>query len=242
MDALHEINLKRTFLYTLIASVAFSALIGIWVILFGNFGWFEARILGTTLTIVGTSITGLACGAYLESPKSRASPLRAVPILGIIFSLIAALIGLYLIWFSSNTSPEPEYTYKVLFVSITFAIALAHLSLLTLARLSAKFRWALAAAYITILALASILSSIIVFELHGSDDLTMRVIGILGVVDAALTVMIPIFHRLSQADFPENRESSVETIDAEIERLKQRISELEKERWEILNSGGEPKS
>jgi hypothetical protein len=70
----------------------------------------------------------------------------------------------------------------------------------------------------------------------------MRVIGVLGVVDAALTVMIPIFHRLSQADFPENRESSVAKIDAEIERLKQRITELEQERWEILNFDGEPKT
>lgn len=235
MDVLREINLKRTFLYTLIASIAVSALIGIWVILLGNFGWFEARILGTTLTVVGTSILGLACGAYLESPKSRHLPLRFVPVLGIALSFISAFIGLWLIWFSSNTSSEPEITYKVLGISIIFAFSLAHLSLLSLARLSAKFAWALPLAYVSILALASTLSALIIFEPRSEEYLVLRLIGVLTVVDAAITVMIPVFHRLSHSDFPENRESSVEKLDEEIAQLRQRISELENEKWEILN-------
>jgi hypothetical protein len=240
MKISREINLKRTFLYTLIASIAFSALIGIWVILVGNFGWFEARILGTTLTVVGTSILGLACGAFLESPKSKNSPLRFVPVLGIALSFLSAFIGLWLIWFSSNTSKEPEITYKVLIISIIFAFSLAHLSLLSLAKLSRKFQWALPLAYVTILSLASIISALIVFEPRSEEYLTMRLIGVLTVVDAAITVMIPVFHRLSHSDFPENREFSVEKIDAEIESLKQKISELEKEKWDILNMESDP--
>lgn len=235
MDIPQEINLKRTFLYTLIASIAVSALIGIWIILLGNFGWFETRILCTTLTVVGTSLLGLACGAYLESPQARNSALRFVPVLGIALSFISAFIGLWLIWFSSNTSSEPEATYKVLAVSIIFAFSLAHLSLLSLAKLSKKFGWALPLAYVSILTLASILSALIILEPHSEDSLVLRLIGVLTVVDAAITVMIPVFHRLSHSDFPENREFSVEKIDAEIERLKQRISELENEKWEILN-------
>lgn len=241
MDVLQEINLKRTFLYSLIASIAVSALIGIWVILLGNFGWFEARILGTTLTVVGTSILGLACGAFLESPGSRNSSLRFVPILGIILSFISAFIGLRLIWFSSNTSSELESTYKVLGISTMFAFSLAHLSLLSLAKLSKKFQWALPLAYVSVLALTSIISAIIILEPPSEDYLVLRVIGILAVMDAAITVMIPVFHRLSHADFPENKEFSVEKIDAEIEELKQRISELENEKWEILNMENEPK-
>lgn len=241
MEILQGINFKRTFLYSLIASIALSALIGIWAILLGNFGWFEARILGTTLTVVGTSILGLACGAYLESPKSSDSPLRIVPVFGIVLSFVAAFIGLWLIWFSSNTSNEPESIYKILAVTIIFAFSLAHLSLLSLAKLSKKFQWALIVACLAILALASIVSVIIVIEPKSEDTIVLRIIGVLAVVDAAITVMIPVFHRLSRADFPENRESSIEKIDAEIERLKQKISELEKEKWEVLNMDGEPK-
>ncbi|MEO6050537.1 MAG: hypothetical protein ABIP78_04305 [Pyrinomonadaceae bacterium] len=64
-------NLKRLFLYTLIASVAFSAIVGIGVVLFGNFGELEIRVMFSTLTITVTTILGLACGAYLETKRGR---------------------------------------------------------------------------------------------------------------------------------------------------------------------------
>lgn len=235
MDFLNEISFKRTFLYTLIASISVSALIGIWAILLGNFGWFETRILGTTLTVVGTSILGLACGAFLESPQSKNSPLRFVPVVGIALSLVSAFVGLWLIWRASNTSGEPESIYKFLFVSIIFAFSFAHLSLLSLAKLSAKFVWALPVAYVSILLLALIVSTLIVFEPRGDGGIVWRIIGVLAVVNAAMTVMIPVFHRLSRADFPENRGFSVERIDCEIEELKRKILDLEKEKWDILN-------
>jgi len=56
-------NIRKVFLYLLIASVAVSALIGIAVIIMGDFGEFEIRVLLTMLTITVTSILGLACGA-----------------------------------------------------------------------------------------------------------------------------------------------------------------------------------
>lgn len=239
MEISQETNLKRIFLYTLIASISVSALIGIWAILFGNFGWLESRILGTTLIIVGTSILGLACGAYFESPKSRNSKLRFVPLLGIAFSLLSAFISFWSIWFDLSISGGYKNIYKVLSFSFIFAFSFAHLSLLSLANLAKKFNWALPVAYASILALASIISAIIIFEPHNDGSLTMRFIGILTVVDAAITVMIPVFHRLSYADFPENREVSVEKIDEEIESLKNRISDLEKEKWNILNFDNE---
>ena len=62
-------NIKKLFLYLLIASVAVSSLVGIFVILFGNFGEFEVKVLLTTLTIMVTSILRLACGALLESNR-----------------------------------------------------------------------------------------------------------------------------------------------------------------------------
>ena len=60
---MHPVNSKRAFLYLLVASVALSAIIGIAVLIFGNFGDFEIKVLLTTLTVTVTSILGLACGA-----------------------------------------------------------------------------------------------------------------------------------------------------------------------------------
>ena len=51
-------NLKRLFLYLLVGSVSLSALVAIGVILFGNFGNIEVRIVFTTLTVTVTSIFG----------------------------------------------------------------------------------------------------------------------------------------------------------------------------------------
>ena len=77
----------------LIASVAVSALIGIGVILLGNFGELEERVLLTTLTINVTSVLGLACGAYLETGKGR-----ILPLVGIVAAAISAVLWIYLIW------------------------------------------------------------------------------------------------------------------------------------------------
>ena len=88
-----DINLRRLFLYLLIGSVSLSALIGIGVLLFGDFGNFEVRVMMTTLTVTVTSILGLACGAYLETGRGR-----IMPIAGIAFSIAAAAMTAMIIW------------------------------------------------------------------------------------------------------------------------------------------------
>ena len=75
---MNDFKLRRTFLYLLIGSVAISAAIGIGVMLFGDFGEFEIRVLMTTLTVTMTSILGLACGAYLESGKGHLMPAAGI--------------------------------------------------------------------------------------------------------------------------------------------------------------------
>jgi len=70
-----SLNLKKFFLYLSIGSVALSAVIGIGVILLGNFGEFETKVLLTTMTVTITSILGLACGSYLETGRGKIVPL-----------------------------------------------------------------------------------------------------------------------------------------------------------------------
>ena len=229
---MENLNLKKTFLYTLIASIAFSALLGIWAILSGDFGEFQARVLMTTLTVVATSILGLACGAFWESQKSSNSLIKFIPIAGIVLTMVSALLTFALIW--HIVSSQNELVYKTIAITGLFAFTLAQLSLLSLADLSPKFMWVLTAVYLIALILASIVSILIIIEPRGESDFVMRFIGILGVVDAALTVMIPIFHRLSRGDFAVNQ-PEIEKIDAKIVKLKDELSRLEQQREEILN-------
>jgi uncharacterized small protein (DUF1192 family) len=224
-----DINAKKIFLYLMICSIALSAIMGIWAILSGDV---EYRILGTTLTIVGTSILGLACGAFLENPRSQKFPLVLVPALGIILSVFSALITVWMIW--TETSWTAEVIWKTLLVSSLFAFSLAHLSLLSIAQLSRRFRWSLVTAYVVILALASIISYILIFSPPGEDTLVLRIIGVLAVIDASVTVMIPIFHRLSRTEFVDI--PSITEIEAKIAGLKAQITRLEKQKEDILSS------
>ena len=226
-------NVKKISLYLLICSIALSALMGIWAIISGEFGDVQLQILLTTLTVVGTSVLGLACGAFLESPRN--TNLKAVPLIGIALAILCAFVSFWLIWEPIKQSNN-EGIFKLFFVSLIFSFSLAQLSLLSMANLAAKFRWSLVSAYIVIFILDSIISAIIVFELSGDDGFVIRLIGILSVVAASLTVMIPIFHRLSRSDFARFETQTAANIDAEITKLRAQISHLEKQKEDILNN------
>lgn len=230
---MENLNVKKFFLYLLVCSIALSAIMGIWAIISGEFGELQGQILGTTMTVVGTSILGLACGAFLESRRSQNTALRVVPIIGIILSVVSALFALWMIWTSFNNSGG---IVKTFFICLIFAFSLAQLSLLSLARLAKRFRWALTTAFIVILLLDSAVSLVIIFASNSENDFIFRFIGVLSVVAAALTVMIPIFHRLSRTEFVDDNIPTIIEIDAEINQLEARLARLRKQKEDISNN------
>ena len=218
-------NLKRLFLYTLIASVAFSALMGIGVILLGNFGELEVRVLMTTLTITVTSIAGLACGAYYESGRGR-----FLPVTGIALSVSAALMVMLIIW---NVLDDYTTYIKATLTVTMLAVSVSHLSLLSMARLDNRFAWSRIAAFVFIGLLDAILLFILWFEPPSSGDMIARVIGVLSILIAAITVITPVFHKLSSSEL------TTDKIDAEIAQLKTRLNDLETKKAELIRSNGE---
>ena len=214
-------NLKRLFLYTLIGSVAISALIGIGVILFGNFGEFEVRVLLTTLTVTVTSILGLACGAYIETGRGR-----TLPIVGIFLSIVSAIMLFFVIW---DILDDSEVFIKSVVTTSLLAAACSHLSLLSIARLDKRFAWSRIAAFICVGLLSAILLFILWFEPESTSDVISRVIGVLSILIAAVTVITPVFHKLSASGL------AVADLDAEIEQLRSRITELEAKKADLMN-------
>lgn len=201
----------------LIVSVAVSALIGIGVVLLGSFGDREARILMTTLVVVCTSILGLACGANLEANRGK-----ILPAAGIALSIVSAGLCTYLIW-----GKYDETTGKIAVTTSLVATVCAHLSLISLARLDARFSWAFYVTFAADWLLSAILLYILWFEPSSDSDVVARIIGVLGIVIAALTIMTPVFHRLSR------KVIESDAIDTEIEQLRARIEELERRKTEI---------
>lgn len=216
-------NLKRLFLYVLIASVAVSALIGIGVLLFGNFGEFETRILMSTLIVTTVSVLGLACGACLEARKAR-----IIPLAGIVFSVASGLLWMIMLW-SSFEQRNDNFIHSLMTVTI-LALACAHISLLSLATLDRRFRWSLIAVHIFVWSLAGLTIFIIWAHIDPSDNMIARVMGVLSIVIAALTVVTPVFHKLSSSGDDAVR------IDAEIERLRERIVELEERKRSLTQT------
>jgi len=214
-----NLNLKKFFLYLLIASVALSAILGIGVILFGDFGEFEMKILLTTLTVTITSILGLACGACLEAKRGK-----IMPYAGIVFSAIAAALFIFFTW---NNFQGGEKPIKFAMSVLILAVACSHISLLSIANLDKKFLWSRYAVHISVWTLSAFLLYLVWIEQNFNSDFIPRALGILSIVIAALTIITPIFHKLSR------QTSKTEDIDAEIEKLKVRIVELEKQREEI---------
>ena len=210
---------KKVSLYLLIASVSISALVGIGVILFGNFGQTEQKILATTLTITVTSIFGLACGAYLETERGK-----TLPIAGIIFSILAAALWLVVIWYQGE--PNEPFMKAVMTVTI-LAVACSHLSLLSLARFDRRFAWARPASRVLVWALVVLTIFLLWFVPDDPPEVYGRIAGVLSILVASITVVTPVFHKLSASD-------TVDEIDAEITKLKARIAELEAKRVEQM--------
>jgi len=208
-----SLNSKKFFLYLLIASVGVSALMGIGVILFGNFGELEERVLLTTLTINVTSVLGLACGAYLESRRGK-----VLPLFGIIAAAASAVLWIYLIW--HGTVHESIFVRSLLSATL-LATSCSLISLLLLANLDRRFIWSRYAVHISVWVLTAYLLYLIWDRDAIGSETTPRILGTLSIIVAALTLVTPIFHKLSAG------EANVAEIDIEIASLKKRIEDLE---------------
>ncbi|CAN5372031.1 hypothetical protein BH10ACI3_BH10ACI3_24950 [soil metagenome] len=218
-------NLRKIFLYILIASVAICAVMGIGVILFGTFGEFEQKILGTTFTITCTSILGLACGAYYESKGAK-----ALPFAGISFAMISAVMVIILIW--RHSDPGDVFA-KSTVTATMLAATCSLLSLISLAKLDGRFAWSRYLAIFASIALDGILLWLLWYEPQGESEIVSRTIGVLSIVIASVTVVTPVFHKLSRTTI------AVNEIDAEIGELKARLEELEQRKAKLTHTVGE---
>lgn len=212
-------NLRKFFLYLLIVSVAVSALLGIAAFVFGNFGEFETKVLFTTFCITVTSILGLACGAYLETGRAR-----VLPIAGIVCAVISGVLWITLIW----GGHEDGNIWVRLMMSITvLAGALALISLLSIARLDRRFIWSRYVACIAVSGVVAFIFYLIWLERDFAGDFIPRTFGVLGILIAAMTILTPIFHKLS------NQIIGIAALDAEIAALESKLAELKSKRAEL---------
>ena len=229
-------NLKRPLLYLLVASVILAVILGIAIVLRNKWGWFEIRVILTTLTIAAASICGLACDV---SRVMRGYNL--MPRVGLVLTVVAACLILLGMWFNPKSEVNSEAFWKATGCASIFAIATAHACLLSIARVARRFRWLQSVAYQVIFGLASLLSIMIIWEIE--NERMFQLVAAASILVAGMTLLVPLLHRISKTD-PTTpppltlfAEKNLAAIDGEILQLKKRIAELERLREEIVRSG-----
>jgi len=196
---------KRIALWFLIASVGASALLGIIIVLAGTFSEIEVRIVITTLTISAMSICALAAGALWEKGQKK-----VLSMTGIVLAILAAFLILFGIWTKTNGEEFWKFSASVGLV----AVATAHACLLALASLSRSFAWARVAAFVAVYALAIEIIYVIYQQPRG--DTMARIIGATSIVVAALTIVTPVFHRLSRKESGPNESTEATQLAAQV--------------------------
>jgi len=186
-------SMTKTVLYTLVASVTISGLLGILAILGGG-GDLQWRILATTSTISAASLCSLSCAALWERKKKK-----ALPVLGVALTLAGAILVIGAVWLDVKS----EAYWKLTGCVVTFAVATSHLSLLSLASLSENFRWSLVAAYLADYGLASLIACMVLGV--SSGPFGEKAVGILSIAVASISILTPIFHKLSAASTREGQ-------------------------------------
>lgn len=227
-------RLVKILLRLFILSIVGTALAGLYVLAVPSQNWdYEIKVLLTTATIAGASICGLACGGCLLLGQ------RTAPMAGLALNALSACLILIGIWaqpwrHSSNWDFWEGY-WKLTTSLTVYAIAFSHLSLLLMARLAGAYRWAYVVAYYLILGLATVVAAGILFEYFDKEEY-WRTTGALSIMVAAITLMIPVFHRFSR-DLVAAEIAATDpllAVEAELAQAKKRVIELENQRRILL--------
>lgn len=181
--------MRRPLLFLLLASIAVNAALGIVALVSGDFGELERDVLFTSLCVSGTGVLSLACLPALERGR-----LGLLPRVGIAASVVG--FGLLIVSFWIDDLPE-SYLQATQTVLVP-AVAVAWASLIGLAHLARRFRWVLAVA----IALVLVLGGQVVGAVWGGGDSDAygRSVGVVAVLLAAFTLLVPILHRVSRAE------------------------------------------
>lgn len=177
---------KRIGLIVFLTGVALNAVIAIAVIL-GAGGDAEWRILGTSLLLTAASIGVIANAAALD--RGRLGPL---PIVAGASVLVAVGMGIYGIW--ADPYGDPFYQWMGTFATVGVAGTYAGLiALPSLARTHLWLRW-------SAVGLAGAHSLAAIISIWQDEAISGELWGVLAVLLAALTIVIPVLARVDRAN------------------------------------------
>jgi hypothetical protein len=202
---------RRILLYVFIASLCTVGLIGIFVLLRGNFGNLEGRVVASTAVACAASFFGMISAFLWE--RRRWHP---IGLLGLFASPMALLATLAMIW---SNYLDVALTWESLSERMAgtmwvVTIALPCIGLLSFAKLHKRFEWIRRWTIIDATLLGALLIYLILVQPpdHEFENL-MRGVGILAIALVCGTLAIPVFHYISGI----TRRESQRTTDLQVE-------------------------
>ena len=225
-----SISFKRPLLYLLVVSVVLGAILGIGIVLLNTWGWYEIRVIFTTVIIAVASLCGLAC----DLSKLPVGP-NLLPKSGLCLTAISAALLLVGLW--GDLDVEIYWKTAVCFLIVGFATV--HVCLLSIAKLVARFRWVYIIGSQVIFGLASLLCGIVIFEIDSEE--IFRTVAAISILVAAITLIIPVLHRLGKISSTKEEllmpieARNIAVIDEQISQLERRISTLKHFRAQIID-------
>ena len=184
-----SINPKRTGLQVLIVSVVISAALAIFSLLRGEFSETDGNILMTALSISAASVLTLSNGIVLEQGRNK--PLAT---LAIIVSVVGFGILIVTIWNSFDHEELFQIAASTIFVGTT----LTHWSLVSIARVPARFRLLQVSAF----PLSGVLAAFLIGLVWGLEEgsQTGQITGVVGILTVAISIILPVLQRLTVAE------------------------------------------
>lgn len=202
---------RRFLLIAFIASISTCALMGIYVLLRGQMGTVEGKVLWTTALVCGASILALASAFLWE--RRRWHP---IGMLGLLASVMALATALLLVWYRF---PPGFRWWERTWGSLTFtvwvsAIALPCIGMLSFANIHRRFGWVRQGTVIALSSLAGMLMYAFLWQPHHSVlQVLNRYIGVSAILSVCGALALAVLHMVSRI---ESRESQ-RTTDLQVE-------------------------
>ncbi len=186
-----DINYKKIFLKALIISLVISAIIGIYLFLFGDFEDSDTRLLLTTLTVGWYSMTGL-CSSVVHSRKS----FKIFSSFGIIISILGFFITVIGIW----DIIDNDLIWKLVMTFVILSVMISHISLMFLVKPKSKkikYLMVLTIVFITIVTIMLIIEILVESE---KGDFFYRLLGVFAILDVLGTISTPVLNRITNKE------------------------------------------
>jgi peptidoglycan/LPS O-acetylase OafA/YrhL len=184
-----DMNYKKYFLKTLITALVISAIIGIYLFLFGDFEDSDTRLLLTTLTVGWYSMTGL-CSSVVHSRKK----IKVFSLLGMTISIIGFFITVIAIW----VIVDNDLIWRLVMTFVILSVMISHVSLLFLVKPNSKKINYLMITTIIFITLVTAMLIIEILTESEKGEFFYRLLGVFAILDVLGTISTPVLNRMTK--------------------------------------------